>query len=389
MHVAVIGAGAFGGWTALFLNRLGHRVTLVDTWGPGNSRASSGGETRIIRSIYGDDLTSVRMAARSLALWKEHQERWHSELYLRTGALFLAPKDDDYIAASIAALAAEGIAVEILLASEASRCYPQFNLKAGESLEAVDSVLIEPEAGVLFARRNCRTVVDHFVKEGGAYRLAEARPGPVANGRLNVELNTGAALQADAYVFACGPWLGRLFPEIVGSLILTTRQDVLFFGTPPGSSEFGASELPCWVDRTSKQKFYGIPDVENRGFKVASDERGGAFDPDSDDRAISRVGLSETQAYLRHRFPALARAPLIEGRVCQYENSPDVAFVIDRHPAAPNVWLVGGGSGHGYKHGPAVGEHVAAIVTGTQAPSTEFCLARFTDGSALRRSSTI
>jgi sarcosine oxidase len=389
MHVAVIGAGAFGGWTALFLRRLGHRVTLVDAWGPGNARASSGGETRIIRSIYGDDVTSVRMAARSLKLWKEHERRWNTDLYIRTGALFLGPKDDPYIAASVNALAAEGIGLETLDPSELSRRYPQFNLAAGHLLEPVDSILLETEAGVLFARRNCRTVVSHFVLEGGEFRLAEARPTKTVSSRLSVELQTGEILTPDIYVFACGPWMAQLFPDVLQHLIRSTRQDVLFVGTPAGTSRFSPLELPSWVDRTSPRKFYGVADIEHRGFKIASDIRGPEFDPNSDHRAISSASWRETQAYLRHRFPALADAPLLETRVCQYENSPDAAFIIDRHPEAKGVWLVGGGSGHGYKHGPAVGEYVAALVTGAAPLSLEFSLDRFAEGHTLRRSSTI
>ncbi len=394
IHIVVIGAGAFGGWTALFLRRLGYRVTLIDAWGPGNSRASSGDKTRIIRSIYGNDITSVRMAARSLALWKEHQQRWQTQLYIQSGAIFLAPKDDPYIAACIAALAAEEVAFEKLSASEASRRYPQFNMAGREaSLERVDSVLVEPEAGILFARQNCRTVVEHFVEEGGEYRMAEGRPSTPLNGRLAVHLQTGETLRADSYVFACGPWLGQLFPELLANLIRPTRQEVLYIGTPSGSTCFDASEFPCWVDRTSALTFYGIPETPGCSFKMASDARGPIFDPDAGDRIIASADSStwrEAQAYVGHRLPALANSPLLEARVCQYENSPDVAFIIDRHPEAQNAWLVGGGSGHGYKHGPAVGELVAALISGAQPPPAEFSLARFNRESARpRRTSTI
>jgi glycine/D-amino acid oxidase-like deaminating enzyme len=70
-HVAVVGAGAFGGWTALMLLRKGARVTLLDAWGPGNPRASSHGETRVIRAMYGGDRAMTAMAARALTLWGE------------------------------------------------------------------------------------------------------------------------------------------------------------------------------------------------------------------------------------------------------------------------------------------------------------------------------
>lgn len=391
MHVAVIGAGAFGGWTALFLRRLGHRVTLVDAWGPGNSRSSSGGETRIIRAIYGDDFISVRMAARSLTLWKENQARWQTQLYIQTGALFLGPKDDPYLADSKAALITEGIAVEELSPVEIGRRYPHLDLSGFDnSLLPVNTGLFEHEAGVLFARQNCRMVVRGFVEEGGEYKQTSARPLPTANGGPSVTLHSGETLRADVYVFACGAWLPQIFPEVLGNLIHPTRQDVLFVGTPPGSTCFSASELPCWVDRTSKLTFYGIPDIEHRGFKIAADLRGPAFDPNCDDRAFDSSIWRAAQMYLSRRFPALADAPLLETRVCQYENSADVAFIIDQHPTTENVWLVGGGSGHGYKHGPAIGELVAGLVTGTQAVRPEFGLARFAPGgTARRRLSTI
>jgi glycine/D-amino acid oxidase-like deaminating enzyme len=223
-------------------------------------------------------------------------------------------------------------------------------------------------------------VVEHFVGEGGEYLCAEARPNAAQNGRLIVSLHTGNILPADAYVFACGPWLGLLFPDVLGNFIRPTRQDVVFVGTPPGSTCFGPIELPCWIDRTSRLTFYGIPECEHRGLKIASDVRGPDFNPSTGDR-IAAAAWRDAQAYLTHRFPDLARAPLIETRVCQYEDSQDVAFILDRHPGAENVWLVGGGSGHGYKHGPAVGELVADLVTGRQSPPAEFSLARFASGA--------
>src|SRR6185312_2515551 len=213
MHAVVIGAGAFGGWTALFLRRLGWRVTLIDAWGAGDSRASSGGETRIIRSIYGDDRTSVRLAARSLALWKEHEQRWRKTLYVRTGMLFLAEKDDSFLVESQAALADENINFENLSAAEASRRFPQ------ASFENIGSVLFEPEAGALSARENCRTVVEHFVGQGGEVITAAASRPSVKNGRAILQLTSGDSLQADMYVFACGPWMGQLFPDVIGPLI--------------------------------------------------------------------------------------------------------------------------------------------------------------------------
>ena len=107
-----------------------------------------------------------------------------------------------------------------------------------------------------------------------------------------------------------------------------------------------------------------MPDLESRGFKIAHDQHGPRFDPDSGDRQASAAGLAEIRAYLARRFPALASRPLVESRVCQYENSSNGDLLIDRHPRWPNALLVGAGSGHGFKHGPAVGRYAADLLTG-------------------------
>ena len=189
-------------------------------------------------------------------------------------------------------------------------------------------------------------------------------------------LSDGSKLIADQYVFACGPWLGKLFPQTIGNHIRPTKQDVFFFGTPAGDDRFSETKLPVWADH--RERFiYGIPAADGRGFKVADDTRGPEFDPTSGERVVSEEGLKLIRDYVAFRFPAMKDAPLIETRVCQYENSPDNHLIIDRHPAADNVWLVGGGSGHGFKHGPALGEMLAEMVMETKDSEPIFRLARF------------
>ncbi len=184
-------------------------------------------------------------------------------------------------------------------------------------------------------------------------------------------------------MFACGPWLGRLFPDVIGDRVRATRQEVFFFGTPPGDQRFTEQALPVWADH-GRGFIYGIPGNEWRGFKVADDTRGPAFDPTTGERVPTPEGLKAAREYLAFRFPGLKGAPLVEARVCQYENSPDEHFIIDRHPGAANAWLVGGGSGHGFKHGPAVGELVARLVLTGEAAPAEFRLSRFDPGARPR-----
>jgi glycine/D-amino acid oxidase-like deaminating enzyme len=376
MHVAVIGAGAFGGWTALHLLRKGARVTLLDAWGPGNSRASSGGETRVIRATYGPDAIYVKLAARALTLWRENEARWKQKFFHRTGVLWLAGPDDRYEKAALPLLRQHKLEFDELSADEAARRWPQINF-AG-----VSWAIFEKDAGYLTARMSCQAVVEAFRSEGGDYRELSVVPGGMPGGKLALlNLSDGSQLTADQYVFSCGPWLGKLFPDVLGNVIQATRQEVYFFGTPPGDSRFSDAAMPAWIDNGIRI-FYGIPGNQWRGFKIADDTRGEAFDPTSGDRTPSAKGIAAARAYLRARFPALGDAPLVEARVCQYENSRDGHFILDRHPGASNTWLLGGGSGHGFKHGPSLGELAAATVLGEVQPEPLFLLSRFNEKGA-------
>jgi sarcosine oxidase len=369
-HIAVVGAGAFGGWTALYLLRSGARVTLLDAWGPGNSRASSGGETRVIRGTYGPNQPYTKMVARALQLWRENESRWSLKLFHQTGVLWLAGHDDQFERGSLPALRDAGLPIEELSSQVLVNRFPQINF------DGVKWAIYEIEAGYLTARRACEAVLNGFLAEGGTYRQVLIRKPVQIRGELQeVVLSDGSRLVADIYVFACGPWLGRLFPEIVGDSIKPTRQEVFFFGTAGGDSRFSEEKLPAWIDHGDRP-FYGIPNNQWRGFKLANDARGPSFDPNDGQRTPSPEGLKQARDYLSFRFPALKDAPLLESRVCQYENTPDHHFIVDRHPNADNVWLLGGGSGHGFKHGPALGEMVADLVLHHGTPNGFFRLSR-------------
>ena len=371
--MVVIGAGSFGGWTALYLLRKGYRVTLVDAWGPGNARASSGGETRILRATYGTLAPYVRLAARAFQLWEEHETRWKRRLFVRTGSLRLKTRNDDtYERVSMPLLKEQGLTLEELSLDAARTRFPQF------SFENVRRVFWEAGAGYLFAREACRTVLEGFLAEGGEYRVARATVGEIAGGELHgVKLGDGTQLVADRYLFACGPWLRELIPEVVGDLIRPTRQEVFFFGTPPGDTRFLDPQMPAWVDSRETCIWYGTPGNGGRGFKVADDSRGVLFDPTNGDRTPSPEALALAREELAYRFPALKDAPLVDARVCQYEETPDGNFIFDRHPLARNLWILGGGSGHGFKHGPALGELASAIIAGEKPVDPFFSVRRF------------
>ena len=372
MHVAVIGAGAFGGWTALCLLRSGARVTLIDAWGPGNSRASSGGETRVIRGTYGPDQPYAKLTARALRLWPMYERKWKRQLLHRIGVLWMATNGDDaWERGSLEMLRQAKIAHQRLSTRQLVQRWPQINFAE------VEWAIFEPESGFLLARAACMAVVDGFVAEGGAYRQAAVLPQELESGQWRaLAFSDGSHLRADRYVFACGPWMSQLFPVTIGNKIHCSRQDVFFFGPPPGDCRFDEQHLPVWAEHRGRF-MYGIPGNQGRGFKVADDTRGPEFDPTTGERTISHEQLQRARNYMAFRFPGMKNAPLLESRVCQYEQTRDSHFIVDRHPNAQNVWLVGGGSGHGFKHGPVLGEIVAGLVLKEKETPRDWSLARF------------
>jgi glycine/D-amino acid oxidase-like deaminating enzyme len=375
-HIAVIGAGAFGGWTALHLLERGARVTLLDAWGPGNSRASSGGETRIMRASYGPDQPYTEMAARALKLWAKYERRWKRQFLHRAGVLWMASgHDNSFERGSIEPLRAAKIKFQELSASQLKKRWPQINF------EDIKWAIFEPECGYLDARTSCQAVVETFVVAGGKYGQLAVQADGLETGPLrSLALSDGSRLKADFYVFACGPWLSKLFPQTIGDLVQPTKQDIFFFGAPAGDDRFTDTHMPVWGDHRGSFR-YGIPGSlsgdARRGFKIADDTRGPAFDPSDGERVASPETLQDIREYIAFRFPALRDAPLLETRVCQYEQTPDSNFILDRHPANENVWIAGGGSGHGFKHGPAVGERMAELILKDREPEAIFQLARF------------
>lgn len=371
-HIAVIGAGAFGGWTALHLLERGAQVTLLDAWGPGNSRASSGGETRIMRCTYGPDQPYTELAARSLKLWRRYERQWSRQFFHPSGVLWMvSSKDDAYERGSLAALRKAGVTFTELSTPQMKKRWPQINFSG------VDWGILEPDSGYLEARASCQAVADVFIALGGVYRELAALPQDADDlSSKGLRLSDGTRLKADYNVFACGPWLGKLFPEILGNLMQATKQDIFFFGAPAGDTRFNDTQIPVWGDH-GERFFYGIPGNFCRGFKVADDTRGEPFDPTSGERVVSKEILKRVRDYVEFRFPAMKDAPLVETRVCQYEQTSDSNFIVDRHPHMNNVWLLGGGSGHGFKHGPALGELMAELILKDRKPRKCWELSRF------------
>jgi glycine/D-amino acid oxidase-like deaminating enzyme len=353
--VVVIGAGAFGGWTALHLREMGHDVTLVDAYGPGNSRATSGDETRQIRCGYGDRLLYARSALRAMTAWREREQQFGVSLLNPTGRLQLAPAWTPSLKATQATLNTLGVPFETMTDGDLRKRYPQMNP------DGMGVGLLEPGAMVIRAKQAMLAVSQAFVRAGGTLRVARVQPGTVEGGRMvDLRVDDGSRLAADAFVFACGPWLPKLFPGLVGSRIQVPGRDVLYFGLPAGDLRLAFPNFPNY----SEERYYGFASIDGRGFKVCPTSGTTSFDPDVDERIISATEVRRARAYLAQRFPSLANQPITESRVCQLENTADEHFIIDRHPEMANVLIAGGGSGHGFKHGPVIGQYIAKRALG-------------------------
>jgi monomeric sarcosine oxidase len=365
--VVVVGAGVFGSWTAWHLAKRKLKVLVLDSYGVAHARASSGGETRIIRMSYAADEIYTRWSQQSLVQWKELSAVCGQALFQQTGVLWLEGADDLRLRESQATIERCGIAHEVMDNATLSKRYPQVNFYG------VSRGLLEPGSGVLLARRAVQSVMEEAKKKNAEFLIAQAVT-PDGSGKISkLATSRCGAFSAGQFVFACGPWLGKVFPELLGHRIFPTRQEVFFFGSPAGDALFAPPALPTWL--FNNDEVYGTPDIESRGLKMARDAHGERVDPDTQSRVVSTEGAEWARNYVERRFPALKDAPIVETRVCQYENTSNGDFLIDRHPDMPNVWLAGGGSGHGFKHGPALGEYLAGQICGEEKAEPRFSLA--------------
>lgn len=366
---AIIGAGVFGAWTAHYLQRNGAHVALIDAYGAANGRASSGGETRVIRAGYGPDELYTRWAITSLPLWREFFDRVGLRLFHRTGVLWLSKDEDLYTRQLLDVFKSNNVPFEKLSSEEIRKRYRQF------VFEDVTWGVLEPQSGLLMARQSVQALVKEAVRAGVNYRIASVAA-PQGN-RAPSELRTssGEVISAGTFIFACGPWLPKLFPQLLRSRIFVTRQEVFFLGAPAGVTDYGPAQMPVWLYHLHPDIPYALPDMENRGLKLAFDRHGPDFDPDNDSRVVQPASIERLRSFLKEHLPAMHDAPILETRVCQYENTSNGDFLIDRHPDFPNVWIVGGGSGHGFKHGPALADYVSSRILHNAPAEPRFSLA--------------
>ena len=365
--VVVIGAGAFGGWTAYYLRQLGAAVRLVDAYGPGNSRATSGDETRGVRSSYGDRGPNAELwsswANRAIDRWTKFDAEWGRQmkvrLFFNTGDLIFRSAPEVFTDRTQEVWKKLGIPFQVLNVEDVAKQYPSFDLAK------ISFALYDPSAGVVRARRACEVLAEAFRQSGGDVLMGYAALGD-RNGTQVQNIKTSgpsATLTAGTFVFALGPWFPKAFPDLMASRIRTPLGHVHYFGTPPGSDRFTFPNLPSF-NFPGVTGWPALP-PDNRGFRVRL--RGSSpTDPDTSDRAFDRSQDALARNFLAERFPLLATAPLIETRACHYDMSASGNFIIDRYPGLSNVWVIGGGSAEGFKFGPVLGEYIAKRVLGLE-----------------------
>ncbi len=354
----VVGAGVFGSAVARSLALRDWRVTLAEQYTPGHVRSGSGGDTRLLRAAHGEAEWYTQLAWDAHAMWLSLERETGLRLFEPVGLAWFAHTGDGFEARSRLVLERLGIPCDWLDPQAAGRLFP-----GGLRTDGLEGVLLEPEAGVLHARRATRLLAS--LAEGAGATLVHERPRP------------SAPPGGDVVVWACGSWLPALFPSVVDVRI--SRRDVFFFG---GGPDWETAPGFCDYDGA----FYGHGEIDGLGVKISSDQDGPEIDPDTLERLPSARSEGEARAYALERFPGLAYAPIVGGRVCQYDLTVDGHFLVARHPENENWWLVGGGSGHGFKHGPALGEYIADCVEGRREPEPFHALGPRTGNAGLRTS---
>ncbi len=391
-HVVVIGAGAWGGWTSYHLRQRGVRVTLIDAYGAGNSRSTSGDESRGIRSSYGDRVSGelwTPWARESIRRWEAFQAEWgpvfRTQFYHRTGDVIMREKDEPFLKRTIELWKANNVAHEVITGDEVRKRWPVIN--ADDTTIAI----YEPDAGVARARASTQAVTAIAIKMGATYITSRVTPGPIRNGQMDgVILQNGDIIRGDSYVFACGPWLRKLFPKLMENRMRIPLGYVTYWGTPVGDARFTYPNLPSY-NFPGVTGWAALP-TDSRGFRV----RGGIGaalppetpeqkaereararsappppppdplqnDPDTSSRWASPANIDGMRRFVQRRFPLLANAPLLETRCCHYESSSNRDFIVDHVPDTMNAWIAGVGQSEGFKFGPVAGEYVAQRVLG-------------------------
>jgi sarcosine oxidase len=373
--VIVLGLGGMGSAVTAHLAARDQRVLGLEQFRPPHDQGSSHGRSRVIRQAYFEDPAYVPLLLRAYELWRELERATGHALLTLTGGLMLGAPNSTVVTGSHRSAKQHDLPHELLEAHDIKRRFPQFQPEA-------DTVaLYEKNAGVV---RPEESVVAHleFATQRGATTLTNecVLNWQAAPGRVRVTTARGE-YEAGQLVICAGPWVGNVLADLKLPFQLE-RQVQLWFQPDGGIELFRPERFPVWLWETRDGDYpYGLPalDGPEGGIKIAI-HHGGAdriCTLDNVKREVSKTETAAAQAMMMSRLPAL-RGRCLQALTCLYTSLPDGHFLVDRHPAHPEVLIVSPCSGHGFKFCPVIGEIAADLITqnATRHPIQLFNLAR-------------
>ena len=338
-----------GSAAAYHLAKRGARVLGLDRFHPPHALGSSHGQTRIIREAYFEHPAYVPLVQRAYTLWQELERESGGQLFLQTGGLMIGEPHGVVVAGSRLSAQTHRLPFEELSAAEIHERFPA--LRPAENMVGI----LEPRAGILFPEKSVAAHLAHAKKAQLSYD-EQVLHWKVDHGSVVVTTDKGEYACA-TLVLSAGSWIKQLVPE----LPLVVERQVLFWFAAQEPEKFQPDRCPIHLWEHSPGKyFYGFPEVGN-GVKIAGHHEGEITQPDKINRTVSPSEVAEMQKVARPYLPSLTDR-CVESVVCMYTNTPDGHFLIDRHPAHPQVLLVSPCSGHGFKFSAAIGETVADLV---------------------------
>jgi sarcosine oxidase len=371
MSVVIIGLGAMGSAAAYYLTRRGARVLGFDQFAPPHTLGSSHGRSRVIREAYFEHPLYVPLVRRSYELWDELARESGRRLFHRTGGLMIGPSDGRVFGGARLSALRHALAHEELSADEVRRRWPAYDPPDGHV------ALYEPRAGLLLPEAIVETYLALARTRGAELRLGERVLAWHADGD-GVTATTGhGTYRADRIIIAAGPWLPRLLTDLV--LPLEVERQLSHWFEPAARAELHAAErCPLALWEHEHDRVVGtFPDLGD-GVKVGIHHEGEITDPDAVNRATTPAEDARARELLRRLMPTAAGRTR-EKRVCLYTNTPDHHFLIDAHPAHPQVLIASPCSGHGFKFASAIGEVLADLALDTRSwfDLTPFRVERF------------
>ena len=353
--VIVAGIGGMGSAACYQLAKRGVRVLGLEKFEIGHAMGSSHGLTRILRLAYFEGEAYVPLVQRARELWIETGKLTGEPLFFEVGALDIAHEGSGIVEKALEASQAHGLEHELLDRDAIEARYPF-------TLDRNHVGLYQPQSGFVASERAILAHTALALHHGAEIHGCEAMLGwePTAGGGVRVTTDQGS-YEAGRLILSPGAWIGELVPTLKPSTEVVLQ--TLGWFAPARPSLFDLSHFPVFTLEADEGHFYGFPLWQHPGFKLGSPHYGGeAYDPDTPSREPSPRHREQLRACLAKHIPG-ANGDLLGLKACMYTMTPDEHFVLDLHPAHPNVAFAAGFSGHGFKFASVIGEILADLAT--------------------------